>query len=229
MTTVFLPEELNPLWKMTDRSNYLQPEKWAGALRTMRPLLPLKINCQCSSWLGVNSWITTSPILDQQKVRSRNLPKRWRHVANRFLLSKGVNGSAITCCNLCSQCRMHPECFPIAVDRNDPFYADKGVHCLDFVRSAPAPQCEIGWDINHSLILRMNRLVKRESRQAGESSLTKPRHTLTGPWSTPQLDLKRISVSAPTSKALWGRGCITTVAGSCPSLPSPRTAAIEKS
>lgn len=54
--------------------------------------------------------------------------------------SKGENGSAITCCG---QRKQHPECFPIQVDKTDPFYADKGVHCLDFVRSAPAPQCRI--------------------------------------------------------------------------------------
>ncbi|XP_046631114.1 peroxidase-like [Daphnia pulicaria] len=54
--------------------------------------------------------------------------------------SKGENGSAITCCG---QRKQHPECFPIHVENNDPFYADKGVRCLDFVRSAPAPQCKI--------------------------------------------------------------------------------------
>ena len=59
-------------------------------------------------------------------------------------LMSGVNGSAITCCDLCDQCEMHPQCFPIRVDPSDPFYASKGVRCMDFIRSAPAPQCHIG-------------------------------------------------------------------------------------
>lgn len=57
---------------------------------------------------------------------------------------KGENGSAITCCDQCKECsRLHPQCFPIRIEKADPFYGDKGVECLDFVRSAPAPQCQI--------------------------------------------------------------------------------------
>ena len=58
-----------------------------------------------------------------------------------MILQTGINGSAITCCD---QIKVHPECFPIIIGRDDPFYADKGVRCLDLVRSAPAPQCKIG-------------------------------------------------------------------------------------
>ncbi|CAH1645754.1 unnamed protein product [Spodoptera littoralis] len=41
----------------------------------------------------------------------------------------------------------HPECFPIPVPASDPFYGPRGVRCLDFVRSAPAPRddCALGW------------------------------------------------------------------------------------
>ncbi|KAI8435562.1 hypothetical protein MSG28_003849 [Choristoneura fumiferana] len=48
--------------------------------------------------------------------------------------SRGFNGS-------------HPECMPIAVPQSDPFYGPKGVRCLDFVRSSPAPRddCALGW------------------------------------------------------------------------------------
>lgn len=43
--------------------------------------------------------------------------------------------------------RQHPECFPIAVPHTDPFYGPRGVKCLDFVRSSPAPRddCALGW------------------------------------------------------------------------------------
>ena len=54
----------------------------------------------------------------------------------------GVNGSSIRCCG---QQELHPECFPITVDENDEFYSDKAINCMDFVRSAPAPQCQIGY------------------------------------------------------------------------------------
>jgi|688.fasta_scaffold402833_2 hypothetical protein len=57
---------------------------------------------------------------------------------------KGENESAISCCDQCQDCGSpHPQCFPILVEKSDPFYSDKGVRCLDFVRSAPAPQCAI--------------------------------------------------------------------------------------
>ena len=55
----------------------------------------------------------------------------------RFL---GVNRTAIPCCGT----ERHPECFALELKSNDPFYMTKGLMCMDFVRSAPAPQCEIG-------------------------------------------------------------------------------------
>ncbi|KAL4710840.1 hypothetical protein ACJJTC_016124 [Scirpophaga incertulas] len=66
--------------------------------------------------------------------------------------SRGFNGSVPRCCKdggreFVPKELMHPECFPIAVPASDPFYGPRGVRCLDFVRSSPAPRddCALGW------------------------------------------------------------------------------------
>ncbi|XP_075973144.1 salivary peroxidase/catechol oxidase-like [Anticarsia gemmatalis] len=66
--------------------------------------------------------------------------------------SRGFNGSVPRCCkdggrDFVPAEFLHPECFPIPVPSNDPFYGPKGVRCLDFVRSSPAPRddCALGW------------------------------------------------------------------------------------
>lgn len=64
------------------------------------------------------------------------------HDITATALSQGVNGSSIACCPLKEQ--QHPECFPVRVDAGDPVYDLTGRICMDFVRSAPAPQCKLG-------------------------------------------------------------------------------------
>ncbi|CAG9093200.1 unnamed protein product [Plutella xylostella] len=66
--------------------------------------------------------------------------------------SRGFNGSVPRCCkdggrDFVPKEFMHPECLPIAVPASDPFYGPRGVRCLDFVRSSPAPRddCALGW------------------------------------------------------------------------------------
>ena len=48
---------------------------------------------------------------------------------------------------LFSKLVVHPECFPIAIPDNDPFYSKHGQKCMNFVRSMPAPQlsCNFGF------------------------------------------------------------------------------------
>lgn len=38
----------------------------------------------------------------------------------------------------------HPECFPISIPHEDPFYSAYGVTCMEFVRSIPAERCHFG-------------------------------------------------------------------------------------
>ena len=55
--------------------------------------------------------------------------------------SRGINGSSLSCCPPVNK---HPECFPVEVGPGDPVYDVGGKSCMEFVRSAPAPQCKIG-------------------------------------------------------------------------------------
>ncbi|CAH0592105.1 unnamed protein product [Chrysodeixis includens] len=64
------------------------------------------------------------------------------HDITATALSKGQNGSALSCCDQ-SQVP-HPECFPVRLDAEDPFYQDYNITCMEFVRSAPAPTCHFG-------------------------------------------------------------------------------------
>jgi peroxidase len=65
--------------------------------------------------------------------------------------SHGFNGSVPQCCKPDHSGELlpnqrHPECYPIPVDPSDPHYSKRGVRCLHFVRSAPAPRddCSFG-------------------------------------------------------------------------------------
>nr|QHN70690.1 cardinal [Limenitis arthemis astyanax] len=63
------------------------------------------------------------------------------HDITATALSKGENSSLISCCN---NHTVHPECFPVKLDPEDPFYQDYNLTCMEFVRSAPAPTCRFG-------------------------------------------------------------------------------------
>lgn len=64
-------------------------------------------------------------------------------------LIRGTNGSGVACCRngkIIEESLRHPDCFPIPIDRNDPFYGQFGQECMEFVRSLPAvrPLCTFG-------------------------------------------------------------------------------------
>ena len=46
-----------------------------------------------------------------------------------------------------SQLVLHPECFPIEIPSNDPFFSKHKQRCMNFVRSLPSPQlaCTFGY------------------------------------------------------------------------------------
>ncbi|CAB3240095.1 unnamed protein product [Arctia plantaginis] len=64
------------------------------------------------------------------------------HDITATALSKGSNGSALSCCDSSQQ--KHPECFPVQLDVGDPFYEGYNITCMEFVRSAPATTCHFG-------------------------------------------------------------------------------------
>ena len=62
------------------------------------------------------------------------------------------NSTGIQCCKEdgsgpISKLVLHPECFPIEIPENDPFFSKHGQRCMNFVRSMPAPQlsCTFGY------------------------------------------------------------------------------------
>ncbi|XP_076376734.1 uncharacterized protein LOC117221488 isoform X2 [Megalopta genalis] len=63
------------------------------------------------------------------------------HDITATAISQGINGSSIACC---PPSVGHPECFPVPVASGDPVFDVTGTTCMEFVRSAPAPQCKLG-------------------------------------------------------------------------------------
>jgi len=68
-----------------------------------------------------------------------------------FRLSN-AESNGIQCCmddgsGPISKLVLHPECFPIEIPENDPFFKKHGQRCMHFVRSMPAPQlgCTFGY------------------------------------------------------------------------------------
>ncbi|XP_052748877.1 chorion peroxidase [Galleria mellonella] len=64
------------------------------------------------------------------------------HDITATALSKGANSSSLSCCDTTQA--PHPECFPVQLDKEDPFYQHYNLTCMEFVRSAPAPTCHFG-------------------------------------------------------------------------------------
>ncbi|XP_049875791.1 peroxidase-like [Pectinophora gossypiella] len=64
------------------------------------------------------------------------------HDITATALSKGANSTSLSCCDPSQP--PHPECFPVPLDVEDPFYQDYNLTCMEFVRSAPAPTCHFG-------------------------------------------------------------------------------------
>ncbi|XP_075215946.1 uncharacterized protein LOC142321606 [Lycorma delicatula] len=63
------------------------------------------------------------------------------HDITATALSQGKDGGTISCCDKPLN-EIHPECFPVKVGPEDPYFTN--ITCLEFVRSAPAPTCTLG-------------------------------------------------------------------------------------
>ncbi|XP_063882991.1 LOW QUALITY PROTEIN: chorion peroxidase-like [Scylla paramamosain] len=62
-------------------------------------------------------------------------------------VAKGEGEETIPCCidEVKNDPRLfHPECAPISIPSDDPFYSTWGATCMEFVRSLPAERCQIG-------------------------------------------------------------------------------------
>ena len=90
--------------------------------------------------------MTHTPLFRQDKVNS---------FANLKTLISRLNNdksNGIQCCEEdgsgpINRLVKHPECFPIEIPANDPFFMKHGQRCMNFVRSMPGPQlsCTFGY------------------------------------------------------------------------------------
>ena len=137
--------------------NNLKTPVWGSVLQPFRRILPPSYDDQFSSPRIRN--VDGEPLpparsisLSFQNVTTMAYENRlsmlflsWGQFLDHDLTATATNkapeSTAIPCCE---QSEVHPECFPITIPENDKFYRDKGVQCMDFVRSAAAPQCKIG-------------------------------------------------------------------------------------
>jgi|ERR1711946_28520 len=72
-----------------------------------------------------------------------------------------ANGSRISCCTKdgqhLEQHKRHPQCMPLDIAQDDPFYSRYNVRCVSAVRSmvAPRSQCNFGY------AQQLNRVMRR--------------------------------------------------------------------
>lgn len=56
--------------------------------------------------------------------------------------TQGDDGKPIECCD--NDEVSHPECFPVKLEKGDPYFEKYNLTCMNFVRSAPAPTGRFG-------------------------------------------------------------------------------------
>ncbi|XP_022239909.1 peroxidase-like isoform X2 [Limulus polyphemus] len=69
------------------------------------------------------------------------------HDLTNTATSEGKDGSVVTCCDKMIQGNkdlLHPECYPIEIPPDDPFFGPHNVTCMDFVRASPVGCWEFG-------------------------------------------------------------------------------------
>lgn len=64
------------------------------------------------------------------------------HIKILTKLILGENGKPIECCD--TNPPLHPECFPVVLEKGDPYFDKYNVTCMNFIRSAPAPTGKFG-------------------------------------------------------------------------------------
>ncbi|XP_017300485.1 chorion peroxidase-like [Diaphorina citri] len=65
------------------------------------------------------------------------------HDVTATALTKGNNGSTITCCGV-QKDQQHPACYPVELKSGDDYYHKYNMTCMEFIRSSPAPSCTLG-------------------------------------------------------------------------------------
>ena len=135
--------------------NNLQNPTWGSALSCQRRLLPANYDGNS----GFRQSVAGGP-LPAPRTLSLNLHNHLNrptnYVTHMYMffgqlldhdialtpVSTTEDNEAIECCPPTEE--THPQCRPILIDNNDPFYSQFGVTCLNFVRSAICSTCILG-------------------------------------------------------------------------------------
>ncbi|CAN8025602.1 unnamed protein product [Ixodes persulcatus] len=72
------------------------------------------------------------------------IPSR-RFVEAKLPFSFAGPGAALSCCNYPQ--RASPQCIPIAVEDDDPFYGNTSLRCINLVRATPCFECKLGYRV----------------------------------------------------------------------------------
>ncbi|KAK8379877.1 hypothetical protein O3P69_019706 [Scylla paramamosain] len=158
-TPIQLPCEPNMPYRRLDGScNNLREPGWGKSFTPFRRMFPPEYADNVSEPRGGKNG---DGLPDARKVSLalKEFPRRFSNCFSVFQMSfgqfidhdltatptaKDMDGNPLTCCNekvLQDPSLLHPECFPLSIDVNDPFYSAYGITCLEFVRSLPASRC----------------------------------------------------------------------------------------
>lgn len=139
-------------------NNLYRPTQWGVAMRPFRRQLPPDY---ADGVLSPRMASDGSPLPSAREVSVTVHPAQYRgeakftvmlavwgqfidHDITSTALSLGKGGKPISCCGTNNTVDMHPECYPVHVSKDDSYYKDNSVYCMEFVRSAPAPACALG-------------------------------------------------------------------------------------
>ncbi|KAG8176701.1 hypothetical protein JTE90_003837 [Oedothorax gibbosus] len=134
--------------------NNLNRPGWGAAGACFRRLLPARYEGE----FGFRQSVAGGPLPEPRDLSLRvhgHLYKPTNGVTHMYMFfgqlldhditqapfSVTVDNEPIQCCGDGS---LHPQCAPISVRPSDPFYAQFGTTCINFVRSAVCPTCTLG-------------------------------------------------------------------------------------
>lgn len=93
-----------------------------------------------------NTTLRKSPLLTlNYRLQSVFIP-----FIHSILVSNEEDGKMIQCCP--PKSNNHPQCYPILIPPDDPFYGEWEEDCLNFVRTAMCSQCKLGKFLSPSFI-----------------------------------------------------------------------------
>ncbi|KPM09895.1 peroxidasin-like protein [Sarcoptes scabiei] len=135
--------------------NNLQYPDWGKSFTCFQRLLPpAYADGQSAPRKSISGGPLPNPrVLSSVIHRDLNYPATYTHMVMQFgqfiahdiaftPSSRTKDGKMIQCCPWGSN--RHPQCYPIPLPKEDPFYSKYDEDCMNFVRTAKCPQCKLG-------------------------------------------------------------------------------------